>query len=311
MTRASNSNRDELNHTLTALRLAGKANGVSEVHKNTLLKYWKNEENICPITSITNAQNYSFWHDEKVYENLLENTNENLIKTKLLRKRKLFEIVADQCGEIYNEHICTIVFAKRFTDYKRPDIFFHDMERFERLITNKDRPVQIIWAGKPYPMDYNGIGVFDKIVDICKSHDNCSILVGYELYLSKILKGGADIWLNMPRMYHEASGTSGMSAAMNGAVNVGLPDGWFPDFAKDKINSFVVPTCDTSLPDYVQDDLDAASLYNLLETEILPIYYDYPNRWYQIVKNSLQDIIPNFDSNRMAKEYYEKLYASA
>ena len=185
------------------------------------------------------------------------------------------------------------------------------MERFERLITNKDRPVQIIWAGKPYPMDYNGIGVFDKIVDICKSHDNCSILVGYELYLSKILKGGADIWLNMPRMYHEASGTSGMSAAMNGAVNVGLPDGWFPEFAKDKINSFVVPTCDTSLPDYVQDDLDAASLYNLLETEILPIYYDYPNRWYQIVKNSLQDIIPNFDSNRMAKEYYEKLYASA
>ena len=307
----SNSNREELNHTLTALRLAGKANGVSEVHKNTLLKYWKNEEKICPITSITNAQNYSFWHDEKVYENLLENTNENLIKTKLLRKRKLFEIVADQCGEIYNENICTIVFAKRFTDYKRPDIFFHDMERFERLITNKDRPVQIIWAGKPYPMDYNGIGVFDKIVDICKSHDNCSILVGYELYLSKILKGGADIWLNMPRMYHEASGTSGMSAAMNGAVNVGLPDGWFPEFAKDKINSFVVPTCDTSLPDYVQDDLDAASLYNLLETEILPIYYDYPNRWYQIVKNSLQDIIPNFDSNRMAKEYYEKLYASA
>ena len=72
-----------------------------------------------------------------------------------------------------------------------------------------------------------------------------------------------------------------------------------------------MPTCDTSLPDYVQDDLDAASLYNLLETEILPIYYDYPNRWYQIVKNSLQDIIPNFDSNRMAKEYYEKLYASA
>lgn len=126
--------------------------------------------------------------------------------------------------------------------------------------------------------------------------------------LSKILKQGADIWLNLPRITHEASGTSGMTAAMNGTVNVSLPDGWFPEFAKDKINSFIIPSCETSLPEDVQDDLDADSLYQLLENEILPMYYDYPSRWLEIVKNSMTDIDPQFGSNRMAKEYYEILY---
>lgn len=182
------------------------------------------------------------------------------------------------------------------------------MDRFHKLVTNKERPVQIIWAGKPYPMDYVNIGVFDKIVDVCKKYTNCAILVGYELKLSKLLKNGSDVWLNVPRLTHEASGTSGMAAAMNGSVNVGLPDGWFPEFAKDKVNSFVVPPCDINLPEHIQDDMDAASLYQLLETEILPMYYDYPDRWLDIVKNGMKDIVPQFDAKRMASEYYEKLY---
>ena len=137
---------------------------------------------------------------------------------------------------------------------------------------------------------------------------NCSVLVGYELKLSELLKQGADVWLNLPRLTHEASGTSGITAAMNGAVNVSLPDGWFPEFARDKVNSFVIPPCDISAPDYVQDDTDAASLYQLLETEILPMYYDHPNHWMEMIKNGMKDVIPQFNSNRMAKEYYEKLY---
>ena len=95
---------------------------------------------------------------------------------------------------------------------------------------------------------------------------------------------------------------------MNGSVNVGLPDGWFPEFAKDKINSFVVKPCDSNLPEDHQDDLDAASLYDLLENEVLPMYYDYPKRWLEILKKAMGDIIPQFDSNRMAREYYERMY---
>lgn len=299
---------DELDHTLTALRLAGKANAVSKMHLDTLQKTWTEHKDTCEIISITNAQNHAYWHNADLYRALNDNDDAALPEIKLEGKKRLFEIVADQCGEIYDEKICTIVFAKRFAAYKRADLFFHDMDRFHRFVTNKDRPVQIIWAGKPYPMDYVGIGTFDKIVDICKTYTNCAILVGYELKLSKLLKQGSDIWLNVPRMTHEASGTSGMSAAMNGSVNVALPDGWFPEFAKDKINSFIVPPCDITLPDHQQDDIDAASLYDLLENEVLPMYYDYPKRWLEIIKKAMTDISPQFDSNRLAKEYYENLY---
>ena len=299
---------DELNHTLAALLLSKKANAVSKMHQKTLCKNWSTNENICTITTVTNAQNYKYWHDEGMYQALKENNDEALLEKKRQGKQNLFEVVADQCGEIYDEKVCTIIFAKRFSGYKRPDLFFHDMERFHRLVTNKERPVQIIWAGKPYPMDYPAIGVFDKIVNICKTYTNCSILVGYEIKLSKLLKQGADVWLNVPRLTHEASGTSGMAAAMNSAVNVALPDGWFPEFAKDKINSFIIPPCDINLPEHLQDDTDAASLFQLLENEVLPMYYDFPKRWLEIVKNGLKDILPEFDSNRMAKEYYEQLY---
>jgi glycogen phosphorylase len=299
---------EELNYTLTALRLAGRANGVSKMHRQTLCNMWAQGNGISNIISITNAQNYQYWHNADLYRELSSNNETGLQTIKWQCKRNLFEVVADQCGEIYDEKIFTIVFAKRFAGYKRADLFFRDMERFERFVTNTKRPVQIIWAGKPYPMDYTAIGVFNNIVNICKTYTNCSVLVGYEIKLSKILKQGADVWLNVPRMTHEASGTSGMAAAMNGAVNVGLPDGWFPEFANDKINSFVVPPCDLSLPDHIQDDKDAASLYTLLEDEVLPLYYDYPKRWMEIVAKGMKDVIPQFDSNRMAGEYYEKLY---
>jgi starch phosphorylase len=122
--------------------------------------------------------------------------------------------------EIYDEKVLTIVFGKRFAGYKRADLLFYDMDRFNRIANNKERPVQIIFAGKPYPMDYTAIGIFDKIVNICKLYKNCSVLVGYEMHLSKLLKNGSDVWLNVPRLTHEACGTSGMAAAMNGAVNV-------------------------------------------------------------------------------------------
>ncbi len=297
-----------MDHTLAALRLSGKANGVSKLHRETLCKMWRQYSGVCEIISITNAQDFLYWANQDMYSALEEKADDQLRKSKMRAKKNLFDEVADQSGEIYDEHICTIVFAKRFAGYKRADLLLYNMDRFHHLVTNKERPVQLIWAGKPYPMDYSAIGIFDKIVHICKMYPNCSILVGYELKLSKLLKRGADVWLNVPRMLHEASGTSGMAAAMNGSVNVGTADGWFPEFAKDKINSFVVPPCDLSLPDHQQDEADANHLYNLLENEILPMYYDYPDRWLEIMKNGLRDVVPQFDSKRMATAYYEKLY---
>jgi len=123
-----------------------------------------------------------------------------------------------------------------------------------------------------------------------------------------MLKQGADVWLNTPRISHEASGTSGMSAAMNGAINVSIPDGCYPEFAKHKTNSFVIPASNPIIAEHLQDEQDASSLYDLPENEIIPMYFDDPDAWLNLMQNSMRDIMPSFDSNRMAKEYYEKLY---
>ncbi|PZR25521.1 MAG: alpha-glucan family phosphorylase [Citrobacter freundii] len=299
---------DTLDHTLTALRFAGIANSVSKLHLQSLQNSWIEYNDICQMINITNAQSFSYWHDDILYKAMYTQSDEALRARKHELKRQLFEEVADQNGEIYDENILTIVFAKRFGGYKRPELLLNNMERFNRLITSKDRPVQLIWAGKPHPMDYTSIASFDKIVNVCKSYPNCSILSGYEMKLSRMLKQGADVWLNLPRLTHEASGTSGMSAAMNGAVNVSIPDGWVPEFAKDNVNCFIIPPADTRLHEHQQDEADANALYDLLEKKVIPMYYDDQPAWCGIIKSAMRDIIPQFDSIRMVREYYEKMY---
>lgn len=297
-----------LDHTGTAIQMSGRVNSVSKLHLQTLKAMWKEVGNN-KLISITNAQNFAYWADEEMYKALEENNDTALIQRKQNCKRILFEEVADQNGEILDENILTIVFAKRFGGYKRPELLLNNMDRFHQLVTNSKYPLQIIWAGKPHPMDYPAIALFDRIVHVCKSYPNCSIVTGYEMKLSKLLKQGADIWLNVPRITHEACGTSGMTAAMNGAVNVSIPDGWFPEFAKDKLNGFVIPAASPDLPVHQQDEADANSLYDLLENEVIPLYYNEPAKWLEIIKYAMEDIIPEYDSHRMAKEYYERLYA--
>jgi glycogen phosphorylase len=124
-----------------------------------------------------------------------------------------------------------------------------------------------------------------------------------------LLKQGADLWLNTPRITHEASGTSGMTAAMNGAINCSIPDGWVPEFARHKINSFVIPAANPSLSAYEQDSIDANATMTLLEKEVIPMYYEEPGHWLEIIKQGMRDIVPYFDSDRMATEYYERMYA--
>lgn len=297
-----------LDHTLTALRLAGKANGVSELHGAFLCRSRGAESNTCPIIGITNAQSFSYWHHTGMYKALYNDDDEALRTEKRKGKELLFEEVADQCGEIYDPAVLTIVFAKRFGGYKRPELLLANIDRLYALLGNKKYPIQMIWAGKPYPMDYSAIAVFDRISHLGKSFSNCATLTGYELKLSRLLKQGADIWLNVPRITHEASGTSGMSAAMNGAVNLSIPDGWFPEFVQDSVNGFVIPAAKATLPEHEQDAQDAEALYDLLENKIIPLYYEDPAAWTLIQKQSMRDILPFFDSHRMVREYYAKLY---
>jgi len=224
-------------------------------------------------------------------------------------KKRAFDIVADQTGKIYDPEVFTIVWARRFAGYKRSEMITRDKERFEKLLSNKKYPVQIIWGGKPYPMDYPAINEFNNLVHLSRSYKNVSVLVGYELTLSKRLKQAADIWLNNPRVPREASGTSGMTAAMNGAVNFSTDDGWIPEFINHGNNGFVVPKADYAhMTVQQQDDYDLQKLYEILEEEILPTYYDNFETWRHIAKNGMRDVRFRFESGRMAHEYYELLY---
>ena len=300
---------DQFNHSLVALRFARKANGVSKLHGEVSNKLWGKYDGICPITSITNAQNFTYWADEPLYRHLASSNDWGIDDRKWYLKKRAFETVADQSGKLFDPNVLTIVWARRFAGYKRADLLTTDIKRFEKILNNKKHPVQIIWAGKPYPVDYPAITEFNNLVHLSKRYKNVAVLVGYELLLSRRLKQASDVWLNNPRVPREASGTSGMTAAMNGAVNLSTDDGWIPEFAKPSINSFVVPKADyENMHTHEQDEYDLNQLYELLENEIIPTYYENKDKWRDIVKTAMVDVQHQFGSNRMAHEYYEIMY---
>ena len=302
---------DQFNHSLAALRFARLANGVSQLHGEVSRKMWNKYENICEIKAITNAQNWHYWADKQLYRFADEKNEEGFIDRKRYLKKRAFEIVADQTGRVFNPDVCTIVWARRFAGYKRAELITRDQDRFKALMANTKYPLQIIWAGKPYPVDYPAISDFNFLVNLSKEFANVAVCTGYELGLSKRLKQASDVWLNNPRVPREASGTSGMTAAMNGAVNFSTNDGWICEFINHGNNGFLVPPIDyEKVSTHEQDEYDLEKLYDILENQILPLYYDNANVWREIVKNGMRDVRWQFDSNRMAKEYYEIMYKS-
>lgn len=300
---------DQFNHSLVALRFAQLANGVSKLHGEVSRAMWSKHEGVCPIISITNSQNWSYWADKQLYRASDESNDHWFDDRKKYLKKRAFEIVADQTGKLMNPNVLTIVWARRFAGYKRAELITRDRQRFERLLNNTKYPVQIIWAGKPYPMDYPAINDFNHLVHLSRNYKNVAVLVGYELTLSKRLKQASDIWLNNPRVPREASGTSGMTAAMNGAVNFSTDDGWIPEFVHHGNNGFVVPIADyENMTVHEQDQYDLDKIYDILEKEILPLYYDNYDTWRQVAKNGMNDVRFRFESGRMAAEYYDLLY---
>lgn len=300
---------DKFNHSLVALRFAHLANGVSQLHGEVSRAMWGKTESICPIIAITNAQNWSYWADKQLYKASADGNDVWWDDRKKYLKKRAFDIVADQTGKIYDSDVFTIVWARRFAGYKRAELITRDMVRFEKLLGDIKYPVQIIWAGKPYPMDYPAINEFNNLVHLSRKYKNVSVLIGYELALSKRLKQAADVWLNNPRVPREASGTSGMTAAMNGAVNFSTDDGWIPEFINHGNNGFVVPKTDyADMHVQEQDQYDLDKIYEILLNEILPLYYDHYDTWRQIAKNGMRDVRFRFESARMAAEYYNLLY---
>lgn len=299
---------DTFNLTVGALRASKRTNGVSRFHGEVANRMWKDCEGRSEIIYITNAQNRRFWTDRGMLAALDEHEDYALVARKKHLKRILFNVVADQTGKMFDPDVLTIVWARRFAEYKRPGLLKQDFARFKRLLEDKERPIQVIWAGKPYPFDTNAVNTFNELIYIGRELKNMAVLIGYELGLSSILKKGSDVWLNTPRVSREASGTSGMTASMNGSIHFSTNDGWHPEFAKHSVNAFTIPPIDHNKPLEEQDFEDNKNLMDILENEIIPIYYDKPEQWTQMMKTAMADVIPAFDSGRMAHEYYIKMY---
>jgi len=232
-------------------------------------------------------------------------------------KRHPAQVIVE--GVMLYPYTLTIGFARRFAAYKRAGLIFSDYERLLRLITNEERPVQLIFAGKAHPADEPGKLLIQKVYRAAKDHKSCGRIVfleDYDLNIARLMVQGVDVWLNTPRRPNEASGTSGMKAALNGTLNCSILDGWWREGYNGKNGWAIGNESDLADPDQ-QDKADAESLYSLLENEIVPLYYqaraagDMSQGWVSMIKESIRSCAPLFSTRRMLREYQMNMYLPA
>ncbi len=221
-------------------------------------------------------------------------------------------------GVLLDPEVLTIGFARRFAEYKRPSLVFRDIERLKRLLNSELYPVQIIFAGKSHPADFPSKHLLHQVYTLATDRDfqgRIAFVEDYDMHMAHYLVQGVDVWLNTPRRLREACGTSGMKAALNGVLNLSVPDGWWYEGYNGSNGWVLGDSIDTSKPGD-EDTVDAEAFYRLLEEEIIPLYYSrdlngVPNGWMRCVKESIRSIVPTFCARRMLKEYTERMYKPA
>ncbi|MEX1247501.1 MAG: alpha-glucan family phosphorylase [Anaerolineales bacterium] len=271
--------------------------------------------------------------DPELWQSVHEIPNEELWMVRRHLKRRMVAFIRERArkhwiydgvhpvqviasGVLLDPYALTIGFARRFATYKRANLVLKDLDRLLELINRPNRPVQFIFAGKAHPSDEPGKLLIQELYRVVKKAENGGRLVfldDYDIHLARYLVQGVDVWLNTPRRPMEASGTSGQKAALNGAINFSILDGWWREGYNGK-NGWVIGD-DTDLTDArEQDKRDAASLYDVLENQIVPLYYDErtPNQasaaWLAMVKESICSLAPRFSARRMLKEYLNEMY---
>jgi starch phosphorylase len=220
--------------------------------------------------------------------------------------------------EILNPEALTIGFGRRFAEYKRALLIFKDIDRLIRILSNKDFPVQIIFAGKAHPRDNVGKGIIRDLVNIIRRHDLSQKVVfieDYDMQIASYMTQGADVWLNTPRRPREASGTSGMKAGINGALNLSVLDGWWDEAYKNDLG-WAIGRGEEYGNFEDQDRVESEAVYYLLEKEIIPLFYtrgsdSLPRDWVKMMKSSIQHLGPNFNTSRMVQEYFKNFYLPA
>jgi len=317
-----------------ALRTSAHANGVSKLHAAVSREMWHSlwpdrPVDEVPITSITNGVHTRTWLGGELegmfgasslnLQRAFELSDEEIWKAHQGAKARMLEFVARTRGATgLDPDALTIGFARRFATYKRAGLLFSQPERLDRLIGDARRPVQILLAGKAHPADEAGKDVIKQVVDFARSPEGSGrvvFLADYEMTLARRLVQGCDVWLNTPRRPMEASGTSGMKAALNGVLNCSILDGWWAEgYAPDR--GFAVGDGEGAGSDEERDALDAESLFAVLEHQVLPAYYErdargLPVRWIGMMRHSIAELGAQFSTTRMVTEYAERMYLPA
>ncbi|WP_294480381.1 glycosyltransferase family 1 protein [uncultured Bacteroides sp.] len=277
----------------------------------------------------------NFWYDQsnpKIWEAIYNVPDEEIWKTRLTMKNKLVDYIRKSFRDTWlknqgdpsrivslmdkiNPNALLIGFGRRFATYKRAHLLFTDLERLSKIVNNPDYPVQFLFTGKAHPHDGAGQGLIKRIIEISRRPEflgKIIFLENYDMQLARRLVSGVDIWLNTPTRPLEASGTSGEKALMNGVVNFSVLDGWWLEGYREGAG-WALTEKRTYQNQEHQDQLDAATIYSILETEILPLYYarnkkGYSEGWIKVVKNSIAQIAPHYTMKRQLDDYYNKFY---
>ena len=333
--------RGQLVSTYLALRLADFSVGVSRLHGAVSRRLWRDawpgvkEANV-PIGSVTNGVHLPTWVAEEIAALLRETVapnwwelapddprwagfqsvpDERLWEVHLGLRAQLHAYAGALRGSALDPDALTIAFSRRFAPYKRATLLLRDRQRLARLLNDARRPVQLIFSGKAHPADAPGKALLHDIVELSRGEAGVTFLEDYDIDVARHLVQGADVWLNNPRRFLEASGTSGMKAAANGVLNVSILDGWWDEAYSPEVG-FAIPSGATLDRPETDDVAEAEALYRLLEREVAPVYFDrdaggVPRRWVAMMKASIQRLAPEFSAGRMVLDYFDQAYAPA
>lgn len=292
------------------LKLYVETFGEEFLHNQSNEQYW---------LKIHNVSDDKIWHTHVQQKHQLLDYIKQRLKTDFLQRAEEPRLWLDTVENI-NYNALTIGFARRFATYKRANLIFSNIERLKRIVSNPDHPIQFIFAGKAHPNDQGGKDLIRRIIEISKQPDfvgKIIFLENYDMSLAKYLIHGVDVWLNTPQRPLEASGTSGEKAAMNGIPNFSVLDGWWAEGYREDAG-WALPKDNMYQNNEYQDQLDAETIYSILEEKIIPAYYNYrennvPKRWISYMKNTIAGIAPHYTMERQLNdyyaEYYNKLYA--
>lgn len=292
---------DEFGSTIASLRVSKIANAVALRHQSTSHDLWKNVSGSCPITYIDNGVDIEYWQDPAIKNAFEEYSYNGLLEAHKTNKLRLIDEIEKRNGIRLDSESIIIGFARRVIEYKRADLIFEDISRFERLI--KDYNLQIVFSGKTHPKDLSSKGILMRLYEMSKRYpNNVVFLQNYDVNIAKLMTQGADVWLGNPQIPLEACSTSGMKAAANGVINLSTADGWWYRSARYGVNGWNIGES-KSHDKYT----DAQFLYKALEERVMPAYQNKAT-WSHMMLASIYTALEECSTERMVKDYYAYLY---